>query len=235
LKWLLDQKIERFKKALMKMGWFAEKMMIRVIESMESRQIALAKQIVEDDDILDSMEVELRGEATVLLGTYTPTGFSLRFIVSSLEVANILEKIGDKTRRMAQLLFSFYREQSANIDPNIVRMAKNVAALLRETLGVLADMQSERAFEVCTKDEEIDELFEEMRSELTNLLKEKPEQTERILCLLEIAQELEEVADLCTNIVESVLYAVSGSNYKCFRDQMKLFKRGEGVLFDDSD
>ncbi len=235
MKWLLDQKIERFKKALMKMGWFAEKMMIRVIESMESRQIALAKQIVEDDDILDSMEVELRGKATVLLGTYTPTGFSLRFIVSSLGVANILEKIGDKTRRMAQLLLSFYREQSANIDPNIVRMAKNVAALLRETLGVLADMQSERAFEVCTKDEEIDELFEEMRSELANLLKEKPEQTERILCLLEIAQELEEVADLCTNIVESVLYAVSGSNYKCFRDQMKLFKRGEGVLFDDSD
>jgi len=235
LKWLLDQKIERFKKALMKMGWFAEKMMIRVIESMENRQITPAKQVVEDDDMLDAMEVELREEATALLGTYTPTGFNLRFIVSSLEVANILEKIGDKTRRMAQLLLFFYREQSANIDPNIVRMAKSVATLFREALGVVADMQSEKAFDVCTKDEEIDELFEAMRSELTDLLKGKPEQSERILCLLEIAQELEEVADLCTNIVESVLYAVSGSSYKCFRDQMKLFKRGEGVLFDDSD
>lgn len=235
MKWLLDQKIERFKKALLKMGWFTEKMMLRVIESMENRQITLAKQVVEDDDVVDAMEVELREEATVLLGTYTPTGFNLRFLVSSVEVANILEKIGDKVRKVAQTLFSFYTEQPANIDPNVIRMAKSVVTLLRESLGVVADMHSEKAFEVCTKDEEIDELCQEIDSQLTSLLKEKPDQAERILYLLEITRDLEEIADLCTNIVESILYAVSGTNYKCFRDRMKLFGRKEGVLFDDSD
>ncbi|MEN3007497.1 phosphate signaling complex protein PhoU [Pseudothermotoga sp.] len=235
MKWLLEQKIERYKKALMKMGWFTEKMLIRTIESMETRQPALVRQVVEDDDVLDAMEIELREEATILLGLYTPTGFNLRFLVGTLEVANILEKIGDRVRKMAQLLLSFYREQPVGVDPNIVRMAKNVALLFKETLGVVADMRSETAFEVCMKDSEIDEMFQDIRSELASLLREKPNQSERILCLLEIAQNLEETADLCTNIVESVLFAVSGTNYKCFRDQMRLFKRGEGVLFDDTD
>ncbi|MGB9790715.1 MAG: phosphate signaling complex PhoU family protein [Thermotoga caldifontis] len=235
MKWLLDQKIERFKNALMKMGWFAEKMMIRVIESMENRQVATAKQVVEDDDVLDEMEVELRQEAAVILGTHAPTGFNLRFLISSVEVANIIEKIGDRTRRIAQILLSFYREQSANVDPKIIRMAKNVAGLLRETLGVMADMRSEAAFEICTKDDEIDEFFQDVRSEFANLLNEKPEQLERILWLLEIARELEEIADLCTNVVEAVLYAASGENYKCFKDRMRPLKGREGVLFDDSD
>lgn len=226
MKWILEQKVEKYKKALMKMGWFTEKMLIHTIESMETRQPVLARQVVEDDDVLDAMEIELREEVTVLLGLYTPTGFNLRFLVGALEVANIFEKIGDKVRRIAQLLLTFYREQPVSIDPSIVRMAKNVALLFKETLGVVADMQSEAAFEICTKDAEIDEMFQDVRSELASLLREKPDQSERILFLLEVAQNLEETADLCTNVVESVLFAVSGMSYKCFRDQMKLFKRG---------
>jgi len=53
--------------------------------------------------------------------------------------------------------------------------------------------------------------------------------------MLDIAQSIEEIADLSTNIVESTIYIVKSQAYKCLRDEMKPFKGTGGVLFEDSD
>ncbi len=234
MKWIIDERTERFKKALMKMGWYTEKMFLRSIEALESRDTKLAKQVIEDDNVLDQMEVELREEAAVMLGIHNLTGIQLRFIVGSMQLANIFERIGDNARRISQITITILREQQT-FNPDLLKLGKLTSNLLKESLRVLADLQIEGSFEICSKDAEVDELYLDIRNELLNSARNKPETVDRSSLLIEIAQKMEEIADLSTNIVEIILYIVTGESYKCFKDEMKLFKRSEGVLFDNPD
>ncbi len=235
MKWIIDEKSEMFKKALMKMGWYMEKMFLRSLEAIENRDIKLAKQVIEDDNILDQMEIELREEAAAMLGIHNLTGAQLRFIVSSIQLANIFERIGDNARRISQITITILREQQITFIPGLLKLGRLTSWMLKESLRLLADLQTEGAFEICSKDAEIDELYMELRNELLNFTKQDQKNIDRDVLILELAQKIEEIADLSTNIVETVLYVVTSESYKCFRDEMKLFRQSEGVLFDNTD
>lgn len=235
MKWIIDEKSEMFKKALMKMGWYMEKMFLRSLEAIENRDIKLAKQVIEDDNILDQMEIELREEAAAMLGIHNLTGAQLRFIVSSIQLANIFERIGDNARRISQITITILREQQITFIPGLLKLGRLTSWMLKESLRLLADLQTEGAFEICSKDAEIDELYMELRNELLNFTKQDQKNIDRDFLILELAQKIEEIADLSTNIVETVLYVVTSESYKCFRDEMKLFRQSEGVLFDNTD
>lgn len=235
MKWIIDEKTELFKKALMKMGWYMEKMFIRSLEALENRDTKLAKQVIEDDNVLDEMEMELREEAAAMLGIHNLTGVQLRFIVSSIQLANIFERIGDNARRISQITITVLKEQQSASIPGLLKLGKLTSGMLKESLRLLADLQTEGSFEICSKDAEVDELYLEIRNELLNSMRENQENIDRNSLLLELAQKIEEIADLSTNIVETVLYVVTSESYKCFRDEMKLFKQSEGVLFGNTD
>lgn len=235
MKWIIDEKTEMFKKALMKMGWYTQKMFLHSLEALENRDVKLAKQVIEDDNILDEMEIELREEAAVMLGIHNLTGIQLRFIVGSIQLANIFERIGDNARRTSQIIITVLKEQQTTFIPSISKLGKLASGMLKESLRLLADLQTEGSFEICSKDAEIDELYLELRNELLNSMRENQESIDHNSLLLELAQKIEEIADLSTNIVETVLYIVTSESYKCFRDEMKLFKQSEGVLFGNID
>lgn len=235
MKWIIDEKTEMFKKALMKMGWYTEKMFLRSLEALENRDVKLAKQVIEDDNILDEMEIELREEAAVMLGIHNLTGVQLRFIVGSIQLANTFERIGDSARRISQIIITVLKEQQTTFIPSVSKLGKLASGMLKESLRLLADLQTEGSFEICSKDAEIDELYLELRNELLNSMRENQESIDHNSLLLELAQKIEEIADLSTNIVETVLYIVTSESYKCFRDEMKPFKQSEGVLFGNID
>lgn len=235
MKWIIDEKVEMFKKSLMKMGWYTQKMFLNSLEALESKDTKLAKQVIEDDNVLDQMEIELREEAAAMLGIHNLSGLQLRFIVSSMQLANIFERIGDNARRISQITITVLKEQQTAFISAILKLGKSALDMLKESLRLLADLQTEGAFEICSKDAEVDELYLELRTELLNSMRGNQESIDRNSLLVEIAQKIEEIADLSTNIVETVLYIVTSDSYKCFRDEMKLFKQSEGVLFGNTD
>ncbi|AEH50644.1 phosphate signaling complex protein PhoU [Pseudothermotoga thermarum] len=235
MRWLADERVETIKKALMKMGWFTEKMFLKTLEALQTKDIKLAKQVIEDDSVLDEMEIEMRKEIILTLGIHQFSGQNLRFLVGAIQIASIFERIGDNARRMAQLTMNLLKDQPIKSFPGVVKMGDLAALMLKDSLRILADLVVEGAFEVCEKDAEIDELYSEIYNELVEDSKNFKDNLERNLIFLELCQHVEEIADLTANIVETVLYVVTGQAYKCFKDQMKLFERSEGVLFETSD
>ncbi len=235
MKWLADEKVDSIKKALMKMGWFTEKMFLKTLEALETKDIKIAKQVVEDDSVLDEMEIEMRKEILLALGIHQLSGLNLRFLVGAIQLAGIFERIGDNARRMAQLTVLLLKDQPVRFFPGVNKMGDIAMVMLKDSLRLLADLHTEGAFEICEKDAEIDDLYAEIRTELIDESKEVVENLDRNMIFLELCQHVEQIADLTTNIVEVVLYIVMGEVYKCFKDQMKPFEKSEGVLFGPSD
>lgn len=235
MKWLADERVDSIKKALMKMGWFTEKMFLRILEALETKDIKIAKQVIEDDNILDEMEIEMRKEIILTVGIHELSGLNLRFLIGAVQLAGIFERIGDNARRMAQLTVLLLKDQPIKFFPGVNKMGSIAASMLKDSLRLLADLHTEGAFEICEKDAEIDDLYAEIHCELVDRSKELVDSLERNLVFLELCQHVEQIADLTTNIVEVVLYIVLGEVYKCSKDKMKPFEKIEGVLFEPSD
>jgi len=81
----------------------------------------------------------------------------------------------------------------------------------------------------------VDDLYEKVREELLLYMMESPKYVKRALLLLEIAGHIEIIADYATNIVEVSVYMVQGEPYKCYHDELLLFKKAGGVLFENID
>jgi len=236
MNWIADERVRVFKKALLKMGWYCEKMFLLSIEAFQTEDEKIARQVIEDDNVLDEMEIEVRQEATTLLGVHQLNGLNLRFVAGGIQIANTFERIGDTTRRISENTVALIRDHSGSFQFSLMRKISQIAAaILKESLRVLADLNVEGAIEICARDAEVDELFEEIRCELTENMAKNSENIRKLFLMLDIAQSIEEIADLSTNIVESTIYIVKSQAYKCLRDEMKPFKGTGGVLFEDSD
>ncbi|HDG62572.1 MAG: phosphate transport system regulatory protein PhoU [Thermotoga sp. 4484_232] len=235
MRWILREKVEEFKKGVLKAGWFAEKMFKKSISSLIERNANLANEVISDDDLMDQMEIEIHEKAMEILGIFTPIKIELKMVTTGIRIAEILENIGDRSARIAKNALELSKEPPLKPLIDIPKMADITSKMVKESLRMFADADAEKSFEICKQDAEVDELYEKVKEDLLLYMMESPKYVKRALLLLEIANFIEEVADLATNIVEATVYMVKGDLYKCCHDDMVAFKKGGGILFESSD
>lgn len=231
----LVQRVEEFKKGVLKAGWFVEKMFHNSISSLIERNQSLAREVIADEEVVDQMEVEIHEKAMEILGLYSPIGSPLLTVTTGIRVAELIENIGDRCFDISKNVLELLEEPPLKPLEDIPLMANQTSEMLRFALRMFADVNTQKAFEVCRMDSIVDDLYEKVREELLLYMMESPKYVKRALLLLEIAGHIEAVADLATNVVEVSVYMVEGESYKCYHDDLLLFRKSGGVLFESSD
>ena len=72
------------------------------------------------------------------------------------------------------------------------------------------NLNEELANEVCSLDDEVDDLHCEMFTEVEKSITGHPEDIQQLLCFSSVSRYLERIADHTTNIAEDVIYLVKG-------------------------
>jgi phosphate transport system protein len=232
---LLSDRVEEFKKGVLKAGWFIEKMFRNSISALVERNESLAKEVIADEEVVDQMEVEIQEKAMEILGLFSPIGKPLLTVTAGIRVAELIENIADKCHDIAKNVLELMEEPPLKPLEDIPNMANQTSEMLKFALRMFADVNVEKSFEVCRMDSKVDDLYEKVREELLLYMMESPKYVKRALLLLEIAGHIEIIADYATNIVEVSVYMVQGEPYKCYHDELLLFKKAGGVLFENID
>jgi phosphate transport system protein len=89
-----------------------------------------------------------------------------------------------------------------------------VRAMVKESLDSLVERDTQLAIEVCSKDDHVDDMYEQLFRELLTYMIEDPKNVTRGLQLLFICRDLERVADHATNIAEDVIFLVEGKDIR---------------------
>jgi phosphate transport system protein len=96
-------------------------------------------------------------------------------------------------------------------DKAIDMLHRSMEALLR---AVLMDTDEEgikaMALQVCSDDDEVDALYDQVYRELLTLMIQDPKTIQRATYLLWVAHNLERIADRATNIAERVIFLITG-------------------------
>ena len=80
--------------------------------------------------------------------------------------------------------------------------------MLTQSIDAFTGKDKQKAEEVIKHDDVVDELFDQVKLELIELIKNDPKRGEQEIDMLMIAKYLERIGDHATNIAEWVIYAL---------------------------
>ena len=209
-----EEALKNLKEKILRMSALVEDSIGSSIKALLERNAELSYKVIKADDAINMLEIEIDDMCLKFLALYQPTAGDLRFITSTLKINNDLERIGDLAVNVAQRTLDLLKIPPLKIRLNIPKMASASQGMLKDSLNAFVNKDSQLAYEVCKRDDEVDNLNHEIFMEL---LKCKPEDltpVERVIDLVLVAKNLERVADHSTNICEDVIYMVDGKVIK---------------------
>ena len=205
-----DRELEKLKKKILSLSALVEERVYLAIKAIESRDPDLAERIIRSDYEIDETEVEVEEECLKILALYQPVAVDLRLIVTVIKINNDLERIGDEAVNIAERIQSIAKRSTYSFHFDYAEMAEIAAAMLKQSLDALVNLDIDTAFRVLTLDDEVDDIQSKAYSQIKAAMGEHPEEMTYLINLYLISRHLERIADHATNISEEVVYLIEG-------------------------
>ncbi len=200
-----SEEMNRLKESLLAMASHAESAVARAMRSLVDRDDTLARQVQEDDNILDQYEVEIDDIAIHLL-TKAPLATELRLITVAMKVSQNLERVGDEAVTITRRAIDLGAEPQLKPYVDLPRMATMAIEMLRDAITAFINRDPEKARAVVPRDKDVDNLNRQLHRELSSYMVERPSNIGRCLNLMVISKAIERIADHAANIAEEVVY-----------------------------
>ncbi len=206
-----DRDLEGITTLVMRMGGLVEDAIINAAKSLVDRDVELAEAVRAGDKVIDALEMQINEEAARTIALRAPVSKDLRSILSVLRLAASLERIGDYAKNMAKRTGTLVEMSPVNgSDSALRRMAREVQAMLKDTLDAYIRGDAELAEDVRQRDQEVDQMYNALFREFLTFMMEDPRNITPCMHLHFMAKNIERMGDLTTNMAEQVIYLVTG-------------------------
>jgi phosphate transport system protein len=209
-----DQELQSLKEKLLSMASLAESMIYKAVKSLTERDSSLIEQVNADEKTVNLLEIEIDDLCLKLLALKQPMATDLRFVTSAMKIDNELERIGDMAVNITQCSAVLIRQPQLKPYIDIPRMADLAQKMVKDSLDSFIKQDVKLARSVLTRDDQIDDLGEQIFRELLTFMISDPSNIPRALQLILVSRHLERVADHATNIAENVIYLVQGKDIR---------------------
>jgi phosphate transport system protein len=211
---VLERELSRLQDRLLHMGSLTEQAIGKAIRSLTSKDAALAEEVIEEDKTIDVLEIEIDEHCVRLLALHKPEAVDLRFVTMAFKINNDLERMGDLAVNIAERTRSLLKAPMLKPLIDVPRMAELTRGMVTDSLDSFVRRDAELARNVCRRDDEVDNLNDQLFRELLTYMMQDPKFISRAIDLILIGRHLERIADLATNVAEDVYYLVRGETIK---------------------
>lgn len=177
--------------------------------------IELANQVIENDRNINRISYKIESSSLKMLLLEHPVATDLRIVSATLKIATDLERIGDQSKDICDLL-RFLLEGNIyknNID-TIIEMSNIIDYMVTNCLKAFKEKNSELSRNVIESDDNVDKLFYKMRDSMVELIKSGAENADQAIYLMMIAKYFEKMGDHAENIAKWVYYYSTGERFK---------------------
>lgn len=206
-----DRQLHLLDEQLTHMGELCETAISKVTQALREGSMEQAKVVIEEDEEIDQMEKDIERLCLKLLLQQQPVAKDLRRISAALKMITDMERIGDQTSDIAEIMISGKMEMATGDIQVIGTMAMEVSKMVRDSVTAYVKKDLELARNVMKADDAIDLYFEQVRDEMIQFIKdEKGENGKKIFDLIMISKYLERIGDHATNVAEWVEFSITG-------------------------
>ena len=184
-----DRQLQILEEQLIHMGELCESAIANATKALSDGSIEQAKAVINADAEIDEMEKDIEKLCLKLLLQQQPVAKDLRRISAALKMITDMERIGDQTADIAEI----------------------VSKMVRDSVTSYVQKDLELARQVMLEDDKVDRLFDNIREEMVNYIAiNKGQRGSRIVDLIMVTKYLERIGDHATNIAEWVEFSITG-------------------------
>jgi phosphate transport system protein len=183
----------------------------RSVEALGNRDIEKAKQIINDDLLINKKRWQIEEKCINLIALQQPVATDLREIIAVLNIITELERMGDYAEGNAKIAIMLGGEPLIRPLIFLPKMAEKTNSMLKRSMQALVNRDAKMATAICNEDDEVDKLYDEAYHDLLMCMIKDPTLVSKATPLIWAAHNLERIADRVTNICERIVFLATGS------------------------
>lgn len=206
-----DRQLETLHQELIHMGALCEEAISAGVQALLEGDGSMADTAMARERDIDQKERDIEALCMRLLLQQQPVARDLRAISSALKMISDLERIGDQAADIAELT-RYVRMPDGSHVLHIGDMVQAVIRMVTDSVDSFVKKDLTLARAVCAADDQVDDLFDQVKRELIDMIAADAAYGEQGLDLLMVAKYLERIGDHATNVAEWVEYSITGSH-----------------------
>jgi phosphate transport system protein len=208
------EQLAGLREMVLRMGGLAEQMTRRVIQALVQREAGLLAEVRAMEAQVNQLHVEIDEACLELIALRQPAAADLRFIAAAMKIIVDMERIGDQAINIVERTESLLAVPLLKPLIDIPRMADITQEMLKASLDAFVDGDDALAYGTILKDDEVDQLKDQVFRELLTFMMADPTTIPRAMDLILVSRHLERIADHATNICEDVIFMVKGKDVR---------------------
>ncbi len=207
-----DRELEELNNELIQMGALIEEAIDTAVTALINKDTEAARRAMEFDNGIDEKERKIERHCLKLLLQQQPVAADLRLISTALKMIADMERIGDQAADISEITIyiSNHNFTFANID--FTEMANATKKMVKESIDAFVNRDIELAKKVIEYDDVVDNLFNSIRLELINSVRNDNTLSEQIVDFLMVAKYFERIGDHAVNVAEWVIFSITGEH-----------------------
>lgn len=212
---MFEERVTGLKRLVVGYAGLVESMIEKAVKGLLDRERDYLTEVIEKDEpTANSLEMTVDETGTALIAQYQPKAKDLRTLLMMMKMGNDLERMGDHAVNIAQSALYLIDRPQVKPYVDVPRMADLTISMLKDGIVAFINEDADLASRVCERDNEVDDLRDQLFRELVTYMISDSKTIERSLQLTRVAGNLERIADLSTNICEEIIFMVRGKVIK---------------------
>jgi len=191
------------------------------LRALETKDEALAREVIEGDHEINELYLELEQECIDLFALQQPVAGDLRFIAASFKIITDLERVADLATNLGDYTLEASRDMYPDVD--IQGIGSEVVEMIEDAMAAYADEDAEACFGIDERDDGVDERCERasgtvVRDLIETEIDDDSSDAEIEALMTEVSRllltirDLERIGDHAVNIAARTLYMVDNSD-----------------------
>ena len=212
-----DEQLAELKDLLTRMGELNCEAIGDAVTALETQDSELARRTKGVERLVDEKEQQIERLCLKIILKQQPVASDLLFVTSAMKMITDMECIADQAVDISELVIKMSRLPYADAVKEIPEMAERVQEMVRNAAKSFVERDGDLAKAVCRADDEVDDLFDVIKSNLTKIVHKNVDEDdngEQALDMLMVAKYLEKIGDHASNIAEWVIFMITGEHKK---------------------
>lgn len=206
------KQLEQLNDQMITMGSMIENAIETAIAALVSQDTERAEEAIAYDMEVDAQERNIEQLCYKLLLMQQPVASDLRLVSATMKMITDMERIGDHAADISELTILMAGKPYIREISDIEQMAKQTTVMVTNSVDAYVNRDLDLARKVIQMDDEVDDLFNKVKSEIIGEIRTGGDDGEQTTDLLMAAKYFERIGDHATNIAEWVIFSLTGEH-----------------------
>ena len=207
---LLDKRMKILTAELAEMGSLVEKQIYNSIEAFRNKDMALAKQVMDNDDKVDELNRNIEEQCLKFMAMESPVATDLRKIFATSKIVTDLERMADYAVDICKIAQRVEFDILGEECEPIWQMVDILRKMINKSLSAFVAGDVKAAYEICKMDDQVDILYRGLFSDMLKKMAKDETIINKGAQILFASKYLERVGDHVTNICEWIIFSAKG-------------------------